>query len=239
MISMDSLSRPTPAIDYAPLADAGPFSLVLSGIERSWGPRPVLTGADLRVPRGAVAWLGGPNGAGKTTLLRIAAGILLPHRGSVSLDGLDPQRDRRSYYRQLGFLSAGDRGLYARLTVAQNVDTAARVAQVRRGRRAEMIEQAITRFGLQELAARRVDRLSMGQRQRVRLAIAFLHDPSVVLLDEPHTSLDDDGLALIEAAMVECTLRGGSVLWCSPASKSLPLPANVHFVLDEGKVREA
>lgn len=121
MISMESPSRPAPALDPAPLMDTRPPALALRGIERSWDSRPVLKGADLTAASGTVVWLGGPNGAGKTTLLRVAAGILLPHRGSVSLGGLDPQRHRRAYYRQLGFLSAGDRGLYARLTVAQNL----------------------------------------------------------------------------------------------------------------------
>src|SRR5437763_14496588 len=84
-------------------------SLELVGIERSWGPRTVLHGATLTVPRGAVVWLGGRNGAGKTTLLRIAAGILLPDRGSISLGGLPPERDRRAYPRRLAFLTAGER----------------------------------------------------------------------------------------------------------------------------------
>ena len=78
-----------------------------------------------------------------------------------------------------------------------------------------------------------------GQRQRVRLAMTFVHEPQVVLLDEPHTSLDDEALELVEAAMGECTLRGGSVLWCSPAAGSLPLPANVRYVIAEGKVSRA
>jgi ABC-type multidrug transport system ATPase subunit len=86
------------------------------------------------------------------------------------------------------------------------------------------------------MAGRRVDRLSMGQRQRVRLAIAFLHDPSVLLLDEPNTSLDDDGLGLVEAALLECTRRGASVLWCSPAAKFLPLPADCRYLLSDGTV---
>src|SRR5579884_4068544 len=101
--------HPAPAI--APPTAA----LSLTGIERSLGKRKVLDGVDLAVPTGAIAWLGGPNGAGKTTLLRIAAGILLPDRGTIRAHGLHPERDRRRYHRMLGFLSAGDRGLYAQI----------------------------------------------------------------------------------------------------------------------------
>ena len=214
----------------------GPAVLELLGIERAWGSRAVLQGASLTVPRGTVVWLGGRNGAGKTTLLRVAAGILIPQRGSISLDGLDPERDRRAYHKRMGFLPAGDRGMYARLTVTQNLDLAARLAQVSRRDRRRLVKQGIARFDLHELAGRRVDRISMGQRQRVRLAMTFVHEPDVVLLDEPHTSLDDPALELLEAAMFESTLRGGSVLWCSPAFKSLPLPANLCYLMTDGKV---
>src|SRR5205807_495955 len=215
MITSDP-ALPVESLQAPILTDAGPAApaLELVGIERSWGPRRVLDGASLTLPEATVAWLGGRNGAGKTTLLRIAAGILFPDRGSISLCGLHPEHDRRAYHRRLGFLAAGDRGMYARLSVVQNLDLAARLAQVRRRDRTRLVEQGIARFELQSLARRRVDRLSMGQRQRVRLAMTFVHEPQVVLLDEPHTSLDDEALELVEAAMGECTLRGGSVLWC-------------------------
>jgi len=234
-------SQPTASLEpVEQLAVTEPAAaLELLDIHRSWRERKVLCGANLTVPEGAVVWLGGRNGAGKTTLMRIAAGILIPNRGSISLNGLHPERNRRAYHKQLGFLAAGDRGMYARLTVRQNIELACRLAQVRRRDRTRLVDQGIARFELEELAKRRVDRLSMGQRQRVRLAMTFVHEPDVVLLDEPHTSLDDPALELVEAAMFECTLRGGSVLWCSPASKSLPLPANLHFQISDGTVSEA
>jgi ABC-2 type transport system ATP-binding protein len=230
--------EPAVSLDLAESPATEP-ALALADIHRAWGSRVVLQGASLSVPRGTVVWLGGRNGAGKTTLLRVAAGILIPQRGSISLDGLHPERDRRAYHRRMGFLPAGDRGMYARLTVTQNLDLAARLAQVSRRDRRRLVEQGIARFELQDLAGRRVDRISMGQRQRVRLAMTFVHEPDVVLLDEPHTSLDDPALELLEAAMFESTLRGGSVLWCSPAFKSLPLPANLRYLMADGKVDPA
>jgi ABC-2 type transport system ATP-binding protein len=208
-------------------------------VTRRWASRLVLIDATLSLSPGTVAWLGGPNGAGKTTLLRIAAGLLLPHAGSISLCGLDPERDRRAYQRRLGFVSAGDRGLYARLTVAQNLGFWAGLALVPRERRSELIDRALARFELGELAGRRVDRLSMGQRQRVRLSMAFLHEPTLVLLDEPHTSLDDAALALLDAALAEIAAAGGAALWCSPAGRQLPLRADLRLRLDDGRVSPA
>jgi len=98
------------------------------------------------------------------------------------------------------------------------------------------VGRALERFDLQELAARRVDRLSMGQRQRVRLAQAFLHEPGLVLLDEPHTSLDEDGIELIQHAIDEVRARRGAVLWCSPSMHELPLAADAHYLLHDGVV---
>lgn len=217
----------------------GDTALALANVHHAWGTTPVLHGATLTLFPGTVAWLGGPNGAGKTTLLRVAAGLLAPRVGSVSAFGIELEHRRRDFHRLLGYLAAGDRGLHARLTVRQHLELGAALALVARIRRAELVRAALTRFALGELADRRVDRLSMGQRQRARLALAFVHEPRVVLLDEPHTSLDDAGLALVEDALAQVTGRGGAVLWCSPASAQLPLPADEHYLLAHGRVIRA
>lgn len=213
--------------------------LVLEGIHHNWGTTPLLRDVTLTVGPGMVAWLGGANGAGKTTLLRLAAGLMKPQRGSVRMFGLDTERHRRDCQRRLGYLSAGDRGLHARLTVRHHLDLWASLAFVPRGRRRELIEMALARFALTDIRHGRVDRLSMGQRQRVRLAMAFLHEPELVLLDEPHTSLDEAGLALLEDAVAQVSARGGAVLWCSPAAALLPLPADERYRLDNGRLRAA
>jgi ABC-type multidrug transport system ATPase subunit len=191
--------------------------LTLTDIERSYQGRPVLCGVSLTLHAGEVAWLGGANGAGKTTLLRVAVGLVAPDRGTVALEGLDPVRDRRAYQRRMGFLSAGDRGMYARLTVAQHLRLWSDLALVPAVHRPVLVSQITAAMGLEELLDRRVDRMSMGQRQRVRLAMTFLHEPDVVLLDEPHTSLDEEGLALLAQALEMHAADGGAALWCSPS----------------------
>ena len=98
-----------------------------------------------------------------------------------------------------------------------NLEFWARAAFVPRTERGEAIERAAAAFGLSDMLKRRVDRLSMGQRQRVRLAMVFLHRPTLVMLDEPHTSLDGEGLELISRAIDDVIERGGSGIWCSPS----------------------
>jgi ABC-2 type transport system ATP-binding protein len=143
--------------------------------------------------------------------------LIAADAGEVRLDGLDPESDRRDYQRRLGFLPAGNGGLYARLTARRNLEFWSRIAFVPPGERQSAVDRAIERFELEELAEQRVDRMSMGQRQRVRLAMTFLHGPYVALLDEPHTSLDTEGLALLQAALESVCDAGGAAVWCSPA----------------------
>lgn len=214
-------------------ADGG--GLVVSSISKRWGEQQVLRSASLRVPPGTTAWVGGKNGVGKTTFLRIVAGLVEAHEGDVKLDGLDPQRDRRRYQQGIGFLSAGDRGLYARLSVRQNLELWARLAFLRGESANSAIAAAVERFSLEALSESRVDRLSLGQRQRVRLAMAFLHRPRLVMLDEPVNSLDEDGIALLVAALVELNDRGGAGIWCSPAPPDLPQVSRL-YELREGRL---
>lgn len=212
--------------------------LNMNGVEYAFGNRPVLKGFTLALLPGTITWVGGPNGVGKTTMLRIAAGILMPHHGFVTANGLSPARHRRRYQRQVGLVSAGDRGLYARLTVAQNLDFWAGINFLPRRERVERVGGVIEAFGLTDLADRRVDRISMGQRQRVRLAMAFLPEPNIILLDEPNTSLDADGLGCLAHALDQVVSRGGAALWCSPSDDVIPIPSDARYQLEDGKVIE-
>jgi ABC-type multidrug transport system ATPase subunit len=212
--------------------------LELEGIHHLWKgqTRPVLDDVSLTLAEGEVTWVGGRNGVGKTTLLRLAAGILLPQQGSVRMGQLTPRSSRRQYHRQVGFLSAGDRGLQARMRVRQQLDYWARLAYVPRERRAAMVELSLQQFDLEELADKRVDRLSMGQRQRIRLAMAFLHEPRVLLLDEPRNSLDDDGYRLLQVQIERVAARGAAVLWCSPRGEDRVLASDTGYTLEDGRL---
>lgn len=211
-------------------------ALAATGIVRRWGHRVVLDGADMVLEPGTRAFLGGRNGAGKTTFMRIAAGLVQPHAGAVRIHGLDAESDRRAYQRQLGYLPAGNGGLYARLTVRQNLEFWASLALLHGARRVQAVARSVERFELAEIEASRVDRISMGQRQRVRIATTFLHDPRVVLLDEPHTSLDEEALALLSTVLDSHHANGGTTLWAAPSRTQAALEANVAYVVRDGLV---
>jgi ABC-2 type transport system ATP-binding protein len=249
---MSSPSVPASSVSpaSAPLAEQSPTEgskgsvaepiLELQGLHHKWkGPKPpVLDDVSLTLRAGEVTWIGGRNGAGKTTLLRLAAGILLPQRGSVRIGELTPASKGNHYRRQIGFLSAGDRSLQARMRVSQQLDYWARLAYVPRERRAELVAVNLQRFGLEEFAERRVDRMSQGQRQRIRLAMAFLHEPRVILLDEPRNSLDDDGYQLLGEQIERAAGDGATVLWCSPRGEDRVLTSDAGYTLEDGHLEQ-
>jgi ABC-2 type transport system ATP-binding protein len=235
--TVEPIAHPTirPVEQAANEDDAGK-GLVLRGIRRGWPRRaePVLEGVDLSAGPGTVTWIGGANGAGKTTLLRVAAGILAAEAGEVRFGPLDPEADRVRYQENATLVSAGDRGLYARISVRRHLDIQARLAFVPRAERSPRIAAVLEHFGLVDLAASRTDRLSLGQRQRVRLALAFLHDPRLVLLDEPANSLDEAGLMVLLGAVRRVVARGGVVIWCSPPHERAVIPSDAELQLRDG-----
>jgi ABC-2 type transport system ATP-binding protein len=235
---------PTDPEDRQPAPTAQPREvgdgrgLQLSHVVKHWAKHRVLDDVDFALEPGTVAWIGGQNGAGKTTLLRIVAGLLQADSGELVFEGLSPGSDRRLYQRRIGFLSAGDRGLYARLSVRQNLDLWARLSFVPKRECAPAVDRALARFGLEVLAEARADRISLGQRQRARLATAFLHSPRLVLLDEPANSLDDDGIALLTAALDELGAAAGSAIWCSPNRPDTEAISR-GYRIDDGRLRES
>ena len=215
--------------------------LLVEGLVKRWPGHdaPTLDGLDLRMGPGDVVSVTGRNGAGKTTLLRIIGGLLAPDRGRVELGGLRLGRARRAYQREIGLLTPGDRGLYARLTVMRHLDLWGRLALLDRPTREAAITMATEHFDLAEIAGMRVDRLSMGQRQRVRLALAFLHGPRLVLLDEPATSLDSVALELLRRAVDAAAARGGMCVAVGPEGVETGVPAHRRLALRHGRLEAA
>jgi ABC-type multidrug transport system ATPase subunit len=222
----------------APVPTDAEAGLQLTGVSKAWGQRTVLRDVTLDLPPGSLTWLAGANGVGKTTLLRIACGLVAPDTGTVSFDGLHPRRDRRAFQKRLGFLSAGDRGIYNRLSVHHQLKLWARLALLPDERVDPAIHHIVELVGIEQLLPNRVDRMSMGQRQRLRIAMTFLHAPELVLLDEPLTSLDDDGAAVLRRCIAEVRSRAGVIVWCSPGTDHEYAPFTRRLWLEDGTLRE-
>jgi ABC-2 type transport system ATP-binding protein len=236
---LDSAAHGAGVAAGAPPAHAVP--LALRSVTKRWhkSQEPVLEDVDLTLDIGTRTWVGGRNGAGKTTLMRIAAGLIDPDRGRAQVWGHGAGENRRRYQRLVSFLPAGDRGLYARLSVRDQLDFWARIALLPPKQVRARIERTIDAFDLRELAERRVDRMSMGQRQRLRIAMTFMTEPEIVLLDEPLTSLDAEGATILDRALEELIGRGGTLLWCSPSGERLDREFDDHWLLQQGKLVRA
>ncbi len=232
--------RPSLAAHSAPPDDGMPI-LRMRGVCKRWtrDQQPVLDELELELQPGTTTSVDGRNGAGKTTMLRIAAGLIEPERGRAEVWGVTALEHRERYQRLVSFLPAGDRGLYARLTVRRQLEFWTRITMLPRGRAELAVEQALDDFDLRALSDRRVDRMSMGQRQRLRIAMTFLPEPELVLLDEPLTSLDADGGRLLATAIEALLARDGAVLWCSPSGEEQHVPLDARWTLIDGKLAPA
>ena len=161
---------------------------------RRFGDKRVLRGIDFDLSEGGCLVVTGPNGSGKTTLLRICAGLAVPTEGDLSVDA------RRE---QVGYL--GHEALvYRELTALENLELYGRLYRV--PERRERIGMLLERFGLWEVRHDRVASYSRGMTQRLALCRVLLHEPKLLVLDEPFTALDDAGAALLDAQLAE--LRG-------------------------------
>ena len=185
------------------------FYLEVTGLKKSYGLKPALRGIDLRVEQGQRIALLGANGAGKTTLLRILAGLAKPGAGTASIGGLDIQRDAQAVRSLVGFV-AHQPYLYEELTALENLVFFARMYAVKQSK--ERAATLLERVGLAKRANERASALSRGQLQRLALARALLHEPRLLLLDEPDTGLDEEGIALLEVLLREHSEGGGTLL---------------------------
>lgn len=186
--------------------------LEIHRVRKSFGLKPVLRGVDLKLDAGESLALLGANGAGKTTLLRMLAGLTKPEAGRITLAGLDLGRDTRECQRQVGFV-AHQPYLYDDLTALENLVFFARMYGISRSRSQECARGLLERVGLARKARERAGVLSRGQQQRLALARALLHIPRLLLLDEPDTGLDQEGLTVLDELLREHHARGGTLLF--------------------------
>jgi heme ABC exporter ATP-binding subunit CcmA len=158
---------------------------------KRYGDKRVLRGIDLELPRGGFLVVTGPNGSGKTTLLRICAGLAQPTEGAI---------ERSATRAQLGYLGH-EPLVYRELTALENLELYGRLYRV--AERRERVGMLLERFGLWEARHERVASYSRGMTQRLALCRVLLHEPALLVLDEPYSALDEAGAELLDAQLAE------------------------------------
>lgn len=194
-----------------------------------------LHGVSVTVKPGAIAALVGPNGAGKTTLLRCIAALERPYSGSVVIDGIDVQERPRTAHARLGFLP-DFYGLYGDLSVRRALTFAARAHGMNATAAIEAVARAARRVGLENRMADPASTLSRGLRQRLAIGQAIVHEPTVLLLDEPASGLDPAARRALSELLVELQQKGMTLIVSSHILSELDEYSTEMIILDDGRV---
>jgi heme exporter protein A len=185
------------------------------GLGKRYGDKRVLEGLDLDLDRGEFLLVTGPNGSGKTTLLRLCAGLATPTAGTLDVDA--PRET-------IGF-AGHDPLVYRELTAIENLDLYGRLYRV--PERRERIGMLLERFGLWQARNERAGSFSRGMQQRLSLCRTLLHEPSLLVLDEPYSGLDDAGAELLDRELAELRTRATFVVSTHDPARVEPLASSL------------
>ena len=199
--------------------------------------RRALADVSLTIDRGTITALVGPNGAGKTTLLNCIAALALPAAGHIRVDGIDVHEAPRNAHARMGYL-ADFFGLYAELSVKRCLDYRARALGIPADLRAGAIVRAAERLGIADRMKERAGTLSRGLRQRLAIAQAIIHEPPLVLLDEPAAGLDPAARLSLSAVFRELQAQGMTLVVSSHILAELQDYSSHMLVIDNGRVIE-
>lgn len=207
--------------------------LQLTGVSRSFGDRTVLHSMDLSVQRGEIVGFIGGNGAGKTTTMRLILGLLGPDRGQITWDGAPISREDR---RKIGYMPE-ERGLYPQMPVREQIIHFALLEGHRTLAARQVADDLIASLGLQGRERNLIQDLSLGNQQRVQLAVSLVGNPSLLVLDEPFSGLDPTAVATMGALIREQAARGVGVLFSSHQLDLVERLCDRVCILDQGRVK--
>jgi ABC-2 type transport system ATP-binding protein len=214
-----------------PEADDG---ITARAVKRCFGTVHAVEHMDFHAPAGKVTALIGPNGAGKTTLLLMLASLLAPDEGSISVGGLDPRRHRAEVRSRLGWMP-DTLGVWESLTAREILTQMARFYRLPAQGIGQRVAEMLERVRLDDLADQPARVLSRGQQQRLSLARALIHDPSVLLLDEPASGLDPGSRVELRIMLRQLAAEGKAVVVSSHVLSELDEIADGAVFVNKGR----
>ncbi|MGP3533734.1 ABC transporter ATP-binding protein [Microbacterium sp. RD1] len=209
--------------------------LELSGITKSYGGRRVLDDVGFTVADRRLTGFVGGNGAGKTTTMRIALGVLAKDAGSVRLDGTEATTADR---RRFGYMPE-ERGLYPKMKVGEHIAYLARLHGYSKADATQNAEALLDRLGLSERLGDYVETLSLGNQQRAQIAAALVHEPEVLILDEPFSGLDPLAVDVVAGVLQERAASGAAVLFSSHQLDVVERLCDDLVIIADGTIRAA
>jgi len=207
----------------------------VTNVIKSYGPVEALRGVSFQIAEGEIVGLLGPNGAGKTTIIKILTGYLQPDEGSVHIGGLDVLSDTRQVQAQLGYLPE-NAPLYPELSVQGYLKMIADLRQVPEAEQPACLSEAIYAAGLTEHLTRPISQLSKGFRQRVGLAQAILHQPKLLILDEPTLGLDPTQIVEVRH-LIQRLAQRATVLFSTHILSEVEALCDRVIILMNGQIR--
>jgi sodium transport system ATP-binding protein len=210
-------------------------AVTVERLEKTLGKNRVLRGISFRAAAGEIFGLLGPNGAGKTTTLRIICTLLAPDRGTVDVLGFDTRKAPEEVRRLIGVVTA-DIGVYPRLSARENIAYFAQLSRVPDHDLKRRVDSVIERLDIGSFADQRAESLSSGQKQKVAIARAIVHDPQVLMFDEPTSNLDVLASREVREFMVESKARGKCVIFSTHVMHDAERLCDRITILHEGQV---
>ncbi|MBQ1022125.1 ATP-binding cassette domain-containing protein [Micromonospora sp. D93] len=210
-------------------------TLRLDGVDRSFGDRQVLRNVSFEVAAGRMTGFVGANGAGKTTTMRIILGVLAPDAGEVSWGGTTLTRQDR---RRFGYMPE-ERGLYPKMTTREQVTYLGRLHGLDGAAARRSTDALLDRVGLGERGDDLLETLSLGNQQRAQIAAALVHDPEVLVLDEPFSGLDPLAVETVVAVLRERATAGAPVLFSSHQLDVVERLCDDLVIIGDGVIRAA
>ncbi len=205
-------------------------------LTKVYGKRAALDHVSFEVPEGEIFGFVGPNGAGKTTTLRILAALLEPTSGHASIGGVDVAKQPDIVHSRLGYMPDFF-GVYDQLTVSEYLDFYAACYRQPKQRRTKVVAELLELIGLTERRDQMVDTLSRGLKQRLCLARALVHDPAVLLLDEPASGLDPRARVDMREILKELRRMGKTIIISSHILPELTELCTMIGIIDHGRMR--
>lgn len=187
----------------------------VKGLTKRFKEIEALKDVNFDVPRGEVLGLLGENGAGKTTTLRILATMLKPTKGTAILNGNDILNNQQAVRKEIGILFGSEMGLYDRLTAKENIVYYAKLNDMDKAKIEERIDYLVDVLDMGEYIDRRVGKFSKGMKQKTAIARSIVHNPPIMLFDEPTAGLDVTAVRIIHNFINECRKEGKTVVFSS------------------------
>jgi ABC-2 type transport system ATP-binding protein len=206
--------------------------LELIDLRRKYGDVVALDGLSFNVEKGQMLGFVGPNGAGKTTAMRIVLGLLDPDGGTVKWNGVVVSEDVR---RRFGYMPE-ERGLYPKMKVRDHLVYLAQLSGIDGNESRTGADRWINELGLEDRAGNRVESLSLGNQQRVQLAGALIHDPELLVLDEPFSGLDPVGVDVLSGVLRAQVDRGVPVMFSSHQLDLVERLCDAVAIINEGRL---